>query len=194
MNKNLMEINSFFNLDEDSCYFFSYANLSIEDLAKLFNRSADTFDYKNCHRGGFERVFCVSNDNQVVASIYKSLWGRVTGILVKITWTELELLELYHKDYDLYTMDVRISYPLLPDSSKEGILEYCQKKSYVFIHKNPVNQQGLKPSTDYINSIKNMLNDRKKLEPYKIIKPVEISCVKLDEDSKEHYIIYIDEE
>ncbi len=91
-------------------------------------------------------------------------------------------------------MDVRISYLLLPDSSKEGILEYCTRKSYVFIHKNPVNQQGLKPSTDYINSIKNMFNDRKKLEPHKIIKPVKISCVKLCEDSQEHYISYIDDE
>ncbi len=69
-----MEKNLFFNLDEDSCYFFSCANLSIDDLAKLFNRNPETIIYKNCNRCGFERVFCVSEDNQVVASIYKSLW------------------------------------------------------------------------------------------------------------------------
>ncbi len=186
--------NSFFYLNEDECYFFSYANLSITFLASIFERDVESILYKNCYRRGFERIFCVNNNNEAVASIYKSMWESVYGIIVKITYDELDLLESYHKNYDLHVIDVSLSYSMLPDVSKEGILENRIKRSYVFIHKNEVNEKEIQPSETYLQSIRNMLNDRKKINPSIITKPIKISCVKINESNNEKYISFIDVE
>jgi hypothetical protein len=181
-------------LNENECYFFSYGHLSIELLSTIFERKSETFLYKNCYRRGFERIFCVNNDNEAVASIYNSMWESVYGIIVKITYDELDLLESYHKNYDLCTIDVSLSYSMLPDVSKEGILKNRVKKSYVFIHKNEVNEKEIQPSEIYLQSIRNMLNDRKKINPSIITKPIKISCVKINESNNEKYISFIDVE
>lgn len=192
MNEN-SDIFDIFN--ENECYFFSYGHLSIELLSSIFERKSETILYKNCYLGGYKRIFCVNDeeDNTSIASVHQDMWETVYGILVKITYGELDLLKSYHKNYTLYKMNVNLSYKMASHISDEEMYDYRNRKCYVFIHRNIVNNSEIKPSIEYLNSIRNMLNDRKKLDSDIITRPIQISCVKTNLDN-ENYINLIDME
>ncbi len=181
-------------LNEDECYFFSYGHLSIELLSIIFERKPETILYKNCSLSGYQRIFCINNFNDTtsIASIHEDMWSSVYGILVKITFNELDLLQSYHKNYTLYKNNVKLSNKMaLHISNYDEAYEYCNRKSYFFVHNNVLNKFEVKPSIEYLKSIRNMLNDRKKLDSNIITRPISISCVKKNLDN-ENYIHLFD--
>ncbi len=181
-------------LNDNECYFFSYGHLSIEVLSTIFERKSDTILYKNCYLRGYKRIFCINNDNDnsSIASVHQDMWETVYGILIKITFYELDLLKSYHKNYTLYTTNVHLSYKMASHICDEEVYEYCNRKSYFFVHNNVLNKFEVKPSIEYLKYIRNMLNDRKKLDSNIITKPITISCVKINESNNENYIDLID--
>lgn len=140
----------------------------------------------------------MNQDGNTVASIYNDCDSSVYGIVVKITYDELDLLKSYYKNYTLEK--IRITYTSCNVKStmivKEGskiLLKYIDSDlllPYVFIYNDSINNDKILPSETYISEIRKMLNDRKKIENTSFQKMM-ILCVTniFNNDDKyyEHY-------
>ncbi len=187
----------FDNLDEDSYYYFNYGHLTIEMLGELFGCESDKILYKNCVLHGYQRVFCVNepNDTNSIASVHENMWEKVYGLIILINSNQLDKLRTYYKNYDLFYIDVKLTYSMAPrDIPDDDIYDYCSRKTYFFVHKNIINEEEIKPTKEYVKSIRNMLNDRKKLDPNIVTRPITINCVKKYQENEENhnYIELID--
>lgn len=193
---------SFFTLKQNECYFFSYANLNIDLLSSIFERKRESILYQNCVLRNFVRIFCDNKDGSSVASIYKDYFSCVYGIVVKITYNELDLLESYHKKYTLNK--IRVEYTSCKIKSSNIIVnkdlkmttENIKKKiltPFVFIYNEYINNNAVKPHEIYISEIRKMLNDRRKIENTCNIQ-IRYVCVKniFNENDEYHTLEYID--
>ncbi len=195
-----MSENSFFILQDNECYFFSYANLNIDLLSIILNRERDSILYQNCILRNFVRIFCVNKDNNSIASIHYDPDSSVYGIVVKITYDELDLLKSYHKNYSL--KNIRIEYTsshvkstMIVKEDSKILLKYIDSDlllPYVFICDDYINNDRILPSEIYISEIRKMLNDRKKIENTSF-KKIMILCVTnifTNTDKYYHYYYY----
>jgi len=128
-------------------YLFCYGSNSINQL-KYRLISNDNFIYHPAHIenycmifGGFSKKWFGS-----VASICPLNNTNVYGIAVKLTDTQIQILNLYEKGYTKKIMKVYF----------ENSNTY--HNAYVYI-KNNIKFQGL-PNVEYLEAINNMLNDR----------------------------------
>ncbi len=170
---------------ENDCYFFSYANLNIDLLSIILNRERNSFIYQNGKLDGYARIFCEDENNNIIASVYEEYNSNTYGIVVKITKDELEILKSHHKNYTCKKM--YISYTssnagyekIIKDNeiTHRSINHICTYP-YMFVYNNNcINDKQITPSIKYINEIRNMLNDRKKIEDCKT-RPIKFHCVK----------------
>ncbi len=172
--------NSFFQLTENECYFFSYGTLNIDSLSNIFKRERNSILYQNCVLHNYCRIFC----NENIVSIHQDNYS-VYGIVIKITKNELKLLERYHENYSLHT--VRVNYTsciidsiklIVNDDSSVNFKEVDNEilTPYVFIYDNYINNNLIKPSNECIQQIRKMFDDRHLIEKCKKIK-MRLFCV-----------------
>ncbi len=167
---NVTEI-SYGNYTENECYFFTYDHVNIDFLSILFNRTRESIIYQNGKLSGYARIFC----NENICSIHESYDSCVYGIIVKISMDELEILKSYYKNYILHKT-------LVPCTSSkvayEKVIHYGREmyqgtnhpslRPYVFVYNDYINDEQIVPTESYINEIRKMLNDRRKIEDCKI--------------------------
>ena len=192
--------NSFYKLDINECYFFSYGTLNIDRLSSLFQRERKLILYQNCVLYNYSRIFCDKN----IVSIHPDDYS-VYGIVVKITKDELKLLETYHENYSLST--IRVNYTsCYIDSTKlvvneDNSVNFEELNNeiltpYVFIYNNYINNDLIKPSYECIKEIRKMLDDRHLIQKCKKVK-MRLFCVvknnieiKEEEQNKIAYILH----
>jgi hypothetical protein len=175
-------MNSFFSLELNECYISIYDHLNITLLSNIIQRDIESIEYKNIVMRNCVRIFCDNYDNTSVATLYDAPSLSVYGIIVKITKDELNILKSYYKNYYLQKVTSFLTSHMYEYIEQNGIkyLEHSSTsvKSCMFIHKNRQNLNKIRPSKTYIESIRNMLNDRIKIEPYINQKPITIYYLK----------------
>ncbi len=175
-------MNSFFSLESNECYLSIYDHLNITSLSNIIQRNIESIQYKNILMRNCVRVFCDNYDKTSVATLYNVPSLSVYGIVVKITYDELNILKKYYTNYYLKKERSYLTGNMYEYIDKNGnkYLDHSTTyvKSFIFIHKNIQNPNKIKPSKLYIQSIRNMLNDRVKIEPYINQKPISIYYVK----------------
>ncbi len=164
--------NPFFQKKENECYYFSYSNINPDLLSSLVNRPKESILYQNCLLFNFARIFCDNGDGTSVASIHQEYDAKTYGIVYKITFEELDILESYHSNYTLNR--IRINYTSVNVNTSQIIkvdnkilLTYRDDEwliPYVFIHKNHLNNNRIKPTNEYVQQIRSMLDSRRLIE------------------------------
>lgn len=176
---NVTEI-SYGNYTENECYFFTYDHVNIDFLSLLFNRTCESIIYQNGRLSGYARIFC----NENICSIYESYDSFIYGIIVKITFDELEILKSYYKNYTLdnsliYCTSSKIAYEKIIEDDRPlyRITNHPSLTPYIFVYNDYINDKQIVPSLSYMNEIRKMLNDRCKIQDC-VMKPITILFVK----------------
>ncbi len=139
----------FYLLQDDECYFFSYSYLHIDLIAKRIGKNTKDISFHNGMMRNYTRIYCDNGTENSVASIGYLINKTVYGIIVKIKYSELEILDKYETGYNRMILPVYC-------------LDNDQKiNCYLYIKNDSRNLNNKLPSIEYLNSIRIMLNNRR---------------------------------
>ena len=126
-------------------YLFCYGSNSIKQLQERLQ--IQNIKYRPAHLENYSRIFAGTSkkwQNGGVASIYPEFGSKVYGILVEIDNEKLKILDSYEGGY--------YQEKIIVNTAKENV------KAIVYIKKN--NDFCEYPSTNYLEAINTMLDDR----------------------------------
>ena len=129
---------------------FCYGSNSIKQLQQRLHIN-EKISWKKAYINNYARIFAGYSKrwNGGIASIFPCNGKKVYGILVKLKFEDLELLNSYESGYHLKIIDVCVN--------SNNIV-----KSFVYVKNN--NKFKRLPSEAYMNAINSMLNDRSQKE------------------------------
>ncbi len=139
----------FYHLNEDECYFFSYSYLHIDLIAQRIGRNVKELPFHNGFIRNHTRIFCDNGTENSIASIGYLINHTVYGIIVKMKYSELEILDQYENGYS------KIILPIYCLNNYKNI--NCN----IYVKKSSKNIDKKLPSIHYLESIRKMLDNRR---------------------------------
>lgn len=150
---------NFYLLQDDECYFFSYSYLHIELISERIGRNVPFY---NGMMRNYARIYCDNGTENSVASIGYLINSTLYGIIVKMKYSELEILDKYENGYNRVTLPVYC------------LDNHTKINCYIYVKNSSLNIYNKLPSIEYLNLIRKMLDNRRLYNKYLLYIPLNI--------------------